>query len=157
MLSLNKSFFKKRRTGGAPHCGEPQGDQHSVFSASYRIYYEDTDAGGVVYYANYLKFFERARTDFLRERNVVQSKIAGELGVIFVVRNCNVQYLKPARMDDLIDVSVEVIEIGKSFLKMKQEISLKGQALNQMEVEIVCVNAKSFKPARIPTQILGSI
>jgi acyl-CoA thioester hydrolase len=127
------------------------------FSASYRIYYEDTDAGGVVYYANYLKFFERARTDFLRSKNIVQSKLAEETGVVFVVRDCCVKYLKPARMDDLVDVSVKIVEVGKLSLKMEQEISSKGMVLNRMEVEIVCVNADNFRPTRIPNIVLDKM
>jgi acyl-CoA thioester hydrolase len=129
----------------------------SEFSTSYRIYYEDTDAGGVVYYANYLKFFERARTDYLRSKDIVQSTLAKESGIAFVVRDCHAQYLKPARMDDLIDVSVEIVEFGKLSLKMKQEITLKGVILNKMEVEIVCVNAQSFRPTKIPSSILENL
>ncbi|MFT6077921.1 MAG: acyl-CoA thioester hydrolase, partial [Rickettsiales bacterium] len=149
MRVLNKSFLTKRQTAADLHNGEPQENiikseagfqevPNDAFIASYRIYYEDTDAGGVVYYANYLKFFERARTDLLRSKNIIQSEIAEELGIVFVVRDCHTKYLKPARMDDLIDVSVEIIEVGKVSLRMKQEISLKGKILNEMEVEIVC-------------------
>lgn len=119
----------------------------------YRVYYEDTDAGGVVYYANYLKFFERARTDFLRAKNIIQSDLARDLGVVFVVRNCVVEYVKPARMDDLVEISVAVTEIGKTSIKMKQEMIKDGSVLCRLDVEIVCVNAASFKPKRIPEEI----
>lgn len=129
--------------------------QKNEFAASYRIYYEDTDLGGVVYYANYLKFFERARTDFLREKGVVQSKLAAEINIMFAVRNCQIDYVKPAKMDDLIEVSVEIIEIGKVSLKMKQEIKLDDMVLCKMTVEIVCVNSANFKPTRIPASILN--
>ncbi len=125
----------------------------SNFSTKYRIYYEDTDAGGVVYYANYLKFFERARTDFLRAKNIIQSDLVRDLGIVFVVRNCVVEYAKPARMDDLVEISVTVVELGRTSIKMKQEMIKDGLALCSLDVEIVCVNAISFKPKRIPQEI----
>ena len=77
---------------------------------NYRIYYEDTDAGGVVYYANYLKFFERARTDFLRSIGIIQNKLALEENLIFVVKRCIVDYQYPARLDDEINVNVKKYE-----------------------------------------------
>jgi len=121
---------------------------------SYRIYYEDTDAGGVVYYANYLKFFERARTDFLRQKNIVQSDLIRDLGIVFVVRNCAVEYAKPARMDDLIDISVVVGEVRKTSIKMKQEVMKDSLVLCRLDVEIVCVDAVSFKPKKIPENLI---
>ena len=81
---------------------------------TYRIYYEDTDAGGVVYYANYLKFFERARTDFLRTLEISQSDLAQKENLVFVVRKCEIDYLTPARLDDLVNVSVKIKEITSS-------------------------------------------
>ena len=124
---------------------------------SYRVYYEDTDAGGVVYYANYLKFFERARTDFLRQKNIIQSDLARDLSIVFVVRNCAVEYAKPARMDDLIEISVVVGEVRKTAIKMKQEIAKDGVVLCRLDVEIVCVDAVSFKPKRIPENLINFI
>lgn len=128
-----------------------QKSSKSVFQ--YRVYYEDTDLGGVVYYANYLKFFERARTDYLREKNIVQTKLADETGIIFVVRNCQVEFIKPARMDDLIEVSVVVKEIGKLAITMHQEIRVEGQLLCKMNVEIVSINQTNFRPSRIPASV----
>lgn len=123
-------------------------------SFKYRIYYEDTDLGGVVYYANYLKFFERARTDFLRAQNIIQTKLAEDFGIIFVVRNCQIEYIKPARMDDLIEVFVKVKEIGKVSISMQQEIKLNDEILCKMDVEIVCVDRHNFRPKRIPESVL---
>lgn len=134
--------------------GKPQS---LVVSFSYRVYYEDTDAGGVVYYANYLKFFERARTDFLREKNIVQSDLVKDLGIIFVVRNCLVEYLKPARMDDLIAVSVQVVETRKTSIKMHQQIVKDDVILCNLSVEIVCVDALNFKPKKIPENLINLI
>ena len=76
------------------------------FSTKYRVYYEDTDAGGVVYYANYLKFFERARTDFLRALNISQNELLQSEKLIFVVRRCEIDYVSPAKLDDLVEVYV---------------------------------------------------
>ena len=145
----------------APLHRDPHGKTKSGFDSrsfcnnfTYRIYYEDTDAGGVVYYANYLKFFERARTDFLREKGIVQSQLAKNSGVVFVVRNCQIEYLQPARMDDLIEVAVEIIEIGKLSIQLNQEMKLQDRILSKINVEIVSVDAVTFKPKRIPPEIL---
>ena len=126
------------------------------FSAEYRIYYEDTDAGGVVYYANYLKFFERARTEFLRVLGISQSDLATKENLVFVVRKCEIEYLTPARLDDLITVSVAIKEIRGASILMYQEIKKSDQILSHLSVEIVCVAANSFKTKRIPNSIKSS-
>ena len=120
---------------------------------SYRIYYEDTDAGGVVYYANYLKFFERARTDFLRELGIDQSKLLKESNQCFVVRKCEIEYSSPAKLDDLIEVDVEIEKISATSIVMNQKITKGELVLNKLRVEIVCVNASSFRPSRISDEI----
>ena len=120
---------------------------------TYRIYYEDTDAGGVVYYANYLKFFERARTDFLRHLQVSQSELAQKENLVFVVRRCEIDYLTPARLDDLVEVSVEVKEVRAASIVMFQEIKKSDKILSRLNVKIVCVSADEFKPERIPNNI----
>lgn len=123
---------------------------------SYRIYYEDTDSGGVVYYANYLKFFERARTDFLRLIGISQSELASKENLVFVVRRCEIDYLTPAKLDDLISVSVLVKEINAASISMQQEIKIGDKVLSRLNVEIVCVAADNFKPKRIPDSIKTS-
>ena len=105
---------------------------------SIRVYYEDTDAGGVVYYANYLKFFERCRTDFLRAKGISQNDLAQKEGVVFVVKKCNIDYIRPAKLDDLIQVSVKVKEVKSASIIMDQEVSLNGETLATLEVLIVC-------------------
>jgi len=120
---------------------------------SYRVYYEDTDAGGVVYYANYLKFFERARTDFLRTLGISQSDLATKEGLIFVVRKCVIDYISPAKLDDILEVSVEVKNISAATILMRQEATKFGVILSRLEVEIVCVDSLSFKPKKIPKTI----
>lgn len=119
----------------------------------YRIYYEDTDAGEVVYYANYLKFFERARTDLLRSKNINQSELAKKEGLIFIVSQCNVKYLSPARLDDVINVSAEISELKPATIIMKQELSNHKGILATLTVSIVCVDKTTFKPTRIPKTI----
>ena len=120
---------------------------------SYRVYYEDTDAGGVVYYANYLKFFERARTDFLRTLGISQSDLATKEGLVFVVRKCVIEYISPARLDDVLEVSVEVKNISAATILMRQEATKFGVISSRLEVEIVCVDSLSFKPKKIPKTI----
>lgn len=121
----------------------------------YRIYYEDTDAGGVVYYANYLKFFERARTDFLRDLNISQSELLKE-NIAFVVRKCEVEYLTPARLDDFVSVSVVVTKINAASILMQQEMQLNNKILSRLNVEIVCVDSANFRPKKIPISVRTS-
>jgi acyl-CoA thioester hydrolase len=123
----------------------------------YRIYYEDTDSGGVVYYANYLKFFERARTDFLRSLNISQQQLAKENQIVFVVKKCNIEYLSPAKLDDLINVSVKISEIKKISLLMHQTISVSNKIISVLEVEIVCLDSNNFKPTKIPQHLIDLI
>ncbi len=120
---------------------------------SYRVYYEDTDAGGVVYYANYLKFFERARTDFLRTLGISQSDLATKEGLVFVVRKCVIDYISPAKLDNILEVSVEVKNISAATILMRQEATKFGVISSRLEVEIVCVDSLSFKPKKIPKTI----
>jgi acyl-CoA thioester hydrolase len=124
---------------------------------SYRIYYEDTDAGGVVYYANYLKFFERARTDFLRQLGIDQSKLLTEKNKCFVVRKCEIEYVSPAKLDDLVEVDVEIAETTATSIIMNQKITNEGRILSKLRVEIVCVKADSFRPSRIGDEIKNKI
>ena len=124
---------------------------------SYRIYYEDTDAGGVVYYANYLKFFERARTDFLRALGINQSELLLKENKCFVVRKCEIEYVAPAKLDDLIEVSVEVEEITAATIIMNQKIICNDKVLTKLRVEITCVNSNNFKPSRISEEIKNKL
>ena len=118
-----------------------------------RVYYEDTDAAGVVYYANYLKFMERARTEWLRALGVEQTALRDEMGVVFVVRHVTVDYLKPARFNDLLTVLTRIKRLGEARIRFAQTLQCDG-VLATSEVEVVCVNALTFKPVRIPEHIL---
>ena len=124
-----------------------------------RVYYEDTDSGGVVYYANYLKFFERARTELLRESGLQQDQLIEQYNIIFAVRNINVDYNKPAVFNDLLNVSTEVIEYKKASLTFKQTISRDDDetVLCQATCKVACLQAKEFKPTAIPEFIIKKI
>ena len=120
--------------------------------ADYRIYYEDTDAGGIVYHANYLKYAERGRTDALRELGIVQSDLREAEGIFFVLRHCDITYMAPILLDDLITVKSEIMSFGNTSLRMRQTIWRDGVEIAHMIMHIVCVsNAK--KPVRIPPAI----
>ena len=125
----------------------------SDFQHSARVYWEDTDAGGVVYYANYLKFMERARSEWLRALGFDQGRLRDELSLVFVVREARIEYLKPARYDDLLTVTASLKQAGRASLVMGQTIERDG-LLGRAEVSLACVDAHSFKPARIPAQML---
>ena len=126
------------------------------FSWPVRVYYEDTDAGGVVYYANYLKFLERARTERLRELGFEQDQLKQEYGIIFAVHSLSIQYRKPAVFNDALTVSAEIIDIGKARLTFKQMITRDNNntSICSADVVIACLNAEKFTPARIPVHIL---
>lgn len=137
------------------------------FSWPVRVYYEDTDNGGVVYYANYLKFMERARTEWLRARGVEQDRLAAEEGLIFAVRAAQVEYLKPGRFNQLLSVGVKIAETGKASLSFDQTVNLitnegesgeeSGVLLCQGKIKIACLDANSLKPRAIPAPIRQEI
>lgn len=118
-----------------------------------RVYWEDTDAGGVVYYANYLKFFERARSDWLRRLGVEQSRLQAEQDCIFVVAEVQLRYVAAARLDDLITVSVRLVEQGQASLQLEQQVWRGATLLTQARVRIGCVSAATLKPRRIPQAV----
>ena len=127
------------------------------FSWPVRVYYEDTDAGGVVFYANYLKFFERARTEMLRSFGFEQDRLVAEDKVIFVVRSVTVDYLKPARFNEQIDVSAKIIENKKTSLIFEQSITREQEVLCNGKIRIACVDAESMRPKPIPIAILEQL
>jgi acyl-CoA thioester hydrolase len=132
------------------------------FRQTLRVYWEDTDAGGVVFYANYLKFFERARTEWLRSLGVAQQRLHDEAGAIFVVSETAVRYLSPARLDDLLDVTVALRDAGRASLTLEQQAwralpAHDGTLLAEGTIRIGCVDAGTFRPRRIPNEILQSL
>lgn len=118
----------------------------------FQVYWEDTDAGGIVYYANYLKFIERARTDLLRGLDINQQKMMTEDGLNFVVRDCRIEYLKPAKMDDSLYVKTTVNTVLGATLHMHQEVIRDGVTLIKSDVRVACLQ-KSGRPARFSPQI----
>jgi acyl-CoA thioester hydrolase len=122
-----------------------------------RVYWEDTDAGGVVFYANYLKFFERARTEWLRELGFGQQALREATGAIFIVAETRVSYRRPARLDDELEVSVELREAGRASMLIAQQAWRGSELLAEGDIRIGCVDAGTFRPMRIPTTILETI
>jgi acyl-CoA thioester hydrolase len=127
------------------------------FSATMRIYWEDTDAAGIVFYANYLKFFERARTEWLRSLGFGQEALRTDAGIAFVVSETRLRYRRPARLDDVIDVSVAVAHLGQASLEIAQEARRAGELLADGTIRIGCVELGTFRPCRIPNEIRLSI
>jgi acyl-CoA thioester hydrolase len=122
-----------------------------------RVYYEDTDAGGVVYYANYLKFAERARTEWLRAMGFEQTDLAEQHRVVFLVRSVALEYLKPARFNDELRVSVELIKVGAGQIELAQRV-LRGDALlARATVKVACVGLATMRPTRIPQPLATRI
>jgi acyl-CoA thioester hydrolase len=123
------------------------------FTLPVRIYYEDTDAGGVVYYANYLRFLERARTEWLRALGCGQDRLMREAGIAFAVRSLAVEYLKPARLDDLVTVVAEIESLGRAQVVFRQRIELADQILVDATVRVACLDLAKGKAAAIPKAI----
>jgi acyl-CoA thioester hydrolase len=127
------------------------------FSHPVRIYWEDTDAGGVVFYANYLKFFERARTEWLRALGFSQQRLRNEQGLIFVVTDTHVRYLHPARLDDELAVTVALAEAARASLTLAQAALRGTTLLADGRITLACVEAQSFRPQRLPPSILDAL
>ena len=133
----------------------------AVFNFPIRIYWEDTDAGGIVFYANYLKFFERARTEWLRSLGVEQQSLKDESGGMFVVSETQLKYFSPARLDDLLEVSAQTTESGRASLVLTQQawLTVEGQhkLLAEGKIRIGWVDSQTMKPGRIPAKILEAL
>lgn len=123
-----------------------------TFTFPVRVYYEDTDSGGVVYYANYLKFLERARTEWLRAAGFEQPELLRDHNVIFVVRSVAIEYLRPAQFNDELAVTVRMEKLGRSTIEVFQTVE-RDARLIEATVKIVCVDGASFKPVSIPGPI----
>ncbi|HLE94168.1 MAG TPA: tol-pal system-associated acyl-CoA thioesterase [Sulfuricaulis sp.] len=128
-----------------------------VFSIPIRIYYEDTDAGNVVYYANYLKFMERARTEWLRTLGLELDEIARRDGVIFAVRSARVDFIKPARFNDLLQATVELIKRGHASMTFAQQIQRESLTLCEGEVKVACLDTATLAPRAIPNHLVTQL
>ena len=123
---------------------------HENFFHNLKVYYEDTDSGGVVYYANYLKYLERARTEALFSIGFSNKKVQEQFGSLIIVKSCNIEYKKPAKFEDKIEVVSKISEVKNSSFKMLQVIKKKSDIISVAEVVLVTVNKKG-KPVRIPS------
>ena len=121
-----------------------------VYTLPVRVYFQDTDAGGVVYHASYVNFMERARTEWMRGFGFSNAGLMKELGVVFVVRSLKLDYLKPALLDDLLDVSVQLKAIGRSRVTLHQVLTRGEEMLVEAEIHLVSVSLESFKPVSVP-------
>jgi acyl-CoA thioester hydrolase len=121
-----------------------------VFSMPIRVYFQDTDAGGVVYHASYMNFMERARTEWLRSFGFSNAGLMKELGVVFVVRSLKLDYLKPAVLDDLLTVTAQLKEIGRSRVTLHQTTMRGDEVLVEGEIHLVSIALDTFKPVSVP-------
>jgi acyl-CoA thioester hydrolase len=130
------------------------------FTWPVRVYWEDTDAGGIVYYANYLKFMERARTELLRSFGIHQSRLATEQGIIFAIVSVNLDYKSPARLDDLLMVTCEVATEGRASFSFQQSIwreRVGGELLTTGGTRVACLDHASLRPRRLPDELVQGI
>ena len=131
--------------------------QDSIFRWTLRIYYEDTDAGGIVYYANYLKFFERARTEWLRQVGINQVDMALQYQAMFVVKSTSVDYHLPAQLDDELQITTVVEKLGRASLVFVQEARRNDQLLVTGKIKVGCVDTQSVRPCAIPGNVLKAV
>ncbi len=122
----------------------------AVFNWTVRVYYEDTDAGGIVYYANYLKFFERARTEWLRAAGIGQQVLLEEHGAIFVVKSAALDYHAPAKLDDVLELTLHIEKLGRASVQFVQEARCGGALLTTAKVKVGCVDAATLRPRPLP-------
>ena len=121
-----------------------------------RVYFEDTDAAGIVYYANYLKFAERARTDMLRDLGISHAGMMTRDGLVLVVRRCEIDYLKPAKLDDMLTIETEMGKMGGASVDLRQRVLRGAELLADLKVLVVCVG-KDGRPTRIPDYVRGAL
>jgi len=124
--------------------------REDAFYFPVRIFYEDTDAGGVVYHSNYLKFCERARTEWLRHLNVGRERLQNDFGLMFVVRRATIDWRRPSRLDDLLMVETRILGIGKVRMTLRQTIHRDETLIAAVDIEVVAVGVQNFAPVQLP-------
>lgn len=132
------------------NCG---GRTDIAFSTAIRVYYQDTDAGEVVYHGAYLNFFERARTEWLRALGFDQPGLQQRFGVMFIVREMQLRFVRPARLDELVEVTVEVMRPGRAQVTLAQEVRRVGETLVRATVNLACVSYENFRPSPLPEEL----
>ena len=128
-----------------------------TFTLRLRVYWEDTDAGGVVFFANYLKYFERARSEWLRAAGFAQERLRADLGLLFVVSETSVRYLQPARLDDELSITVEPEPARGATMSLAQRAQRGATRLADSRITIACVDAATLRPRRIPQPVIEAL
>ena len=132
-------------------------DVKAAFRLPVRVYYEDTDAGGIVYYANYLRYLERARTEWLRALGVGQASLMADAGLAFAVRSLTTDFLRPARLDDALEVVSRLGELGRAQVVFDQQVERQGEILLTARVRVACLDLRRGKPTAIPAGLLEQL
>jgi acyl-CoA thioester hydrolase len=145
------------RKASAPRTVGASGPPPAAFSLALRVYYQDTDSGGVVFHGNYLNFFERARTEWLRHLGFDVRELEARDGVLFIVRELRVNYLRPAQVDDLLTVTAEIAHLGRAQFTLAQHVWRGEDMLVQGTVNLACVTADGLKPARVPQRVHAAL
>lgn len=122
----------------------------SIHRYPFRVYYEDTDAGGIVYHANYLRYAERARTEALREAGIAHAELVSQHGIMFVVHRAEIDYARPAQLDDLLTVETETVDVGGATVLLRQTVRGPNGICATLSIKLACVRIGGNKPARIP-------
>lgn len=128
----------------------------TLFSWDVRVYYEDTDAGGIVYYANYLKFYERARTEWLRRLAIGQQALLEQHGVMFVVKSASAEYHAPAKLDDVLQITLSIEKLGRASILFVQEAWCGKRLLNTARVKVGCVDT-AMRPSALPAGLVATM
>ena len=126
------------------------------FKSRFKVYYEDTDSGGVVYYANYLKFLERARTDAITSLDFSNNKLVKKFGIFIIVKSCNLNFLRPAKLEDNLDIISKVMEVKNVSIKMKQNIFVNDSMIVEAEILLASVNNEG-KPSKLPDEFKNEL
>lgn len=126
------------------------------FKSRFKVYYEDTDSGGVVYYANYLKFLERARTDAITSLDFSNNKLVEKFGIFIIVKSCNLNFFRPAKLEDNLDIISKVIEVKNVSIKMKQNIFVNDSMIVEAEILLASVNNEG-KPSKLPDEFKNEL
>ena len=138
---------------GSAAAGRLAGD---VYIYPLRVYYEDTDAAGIVYYANYLKFIERARTEMMRAAGIDHSGMRAADGILFIVRRCTLDYRRPARLDDMLEIHTRILVLKGASLEAEQSVQRDGEILVQADLQLACIN-EAGAPARFPPHLRAAL
>ena len=126
------------------------------FKSNFKVYYEDTDSGGVVYYANYLKFLERARTDAITSLNFSNRNLIEEFGIYIIVKSCNLNFHKPAKLEDNLNIISKVLEVKNVSIRMKQHIFVNDSMIVEAEILLASVDEKG-KPSKLPAEFKSQL